>query len=218
MRYLNNDGRRPHQQLKKKIHLLLYTTQHSLKLTIRHLEVPWHICRLLHRTKSQTESRAVDLKTWVTESKKPVSLGEDALHLLTLFADFSGVFTVRSACFPFLEGVLFIFGEWNLPFSFIVNEERWERSESRKTQKHITRLGWIGWKQGSCATALSGKPAYEKHCNHVNLLSGTGLKNIIAALYYVCNRNMTTISCFPSEAAKMKCQGRNSRILFLCAL
>lgn len=88
--------------------------------------------------------------------------------LLTLFTDFSGVFTVRSACFPFFEGVLFIFGEWNLPFNFIVNEERWERSESRKTQKSITGLGQLCWKQGRCITALSGR-----HLHHVNLLSGT---------------------------------------------
>lgn len=50
----------------------------------------------------------------------------------TLFTIFSGVFTTRSGCFPFLEGVRLIFGEWNLSINFMVNEVRWERWESKE--------------------------------------------------------------------------------------
>lgn len=43
---------------------------------------------------------------------------------LTLLTTFSGVLTTTSGCFPFLDGVRFILGEWNLSINFMVNEER----------------------------------------------------------------------------------------------
>lgn len=145
MRYLNAYGRRSHQALQREAHalvaLLLYYTAQFItnhKVTLRIPEKSAEFCR------GQSHALKVGLRiliNWVPESKKPARLTEHVLRLLTLFADFSGVFTVRSPCFPFFEGVLFIFGEWNLPFNFIVNEERWERSESRKTQKCVTGLG-----------------------------------------------------------------------------
>lgn len=142
MRYLNAYGRRSHQGLQREVHaldaLILYYTMQLIinhKVTLRTPEKCVEFCS--HALKGGLHI----LINPVPANKQPARLTEHVLHLLTLFADFSGVFTVRSACFPFFEGVLFIFGEWNLPFNFIVNEERWERSESRKTQKCVTGLG-----------------------------------------------------------------------------
>lgn len=62
----------------------------------------------------------------------------------TLLAGFSVLLAVGSgwSCLHFLDGVLLILGEWNLSFSFIVKEDRWDRWESKSSriQKRIKQL------------------------------------------------------------------------------
>lgn len=73
----------------------------------------------------------------------------------TLLAGFSVLLAVGSgwSCLPFLDGVLLILGEWNLSFSFIVKEDRWERCESKsrgqkKKKKSINYTDYFncGWR------------------------------------------------------------------------
>lgn len=58
----------------------------------------------------------------------------------TLLAGFSVLLAVGSgwSCLPFFDGVLLILGEWNLSFSFIVKEDRWDRCESKSGTKKKT--------------------------------------------------------------------------------
>lgn len=55
---------------------------------------------------------------------------------------FSWLLTAGStcSCLPFFDGVLLIFGEWNLSFSFMVKEERWERCESEEEERKTGKI------------------------------------------------------------------------------
>lgn len=66
----------------------------------------------------------------------------------TLLAGFSALLAAGSgcSCLPFLDGVLFILGEWNLSISFMVKEDRWDRCDSVHRRERETK--WSGqWRR-----------------------------------------------------------------------
>lgn len=67
-------------------------------------------------------------------------------------------------------------------------------------------------KTGKLCYSIIWETSLRKTLQPCKFIEWNRIKKIIVALYYVSNHNITTISCFPSEAARLKCQGRNSRL------
>lgn len=84
----------------------------------------------------------------ITHIFRPKALFIKLTSSPTLVTVFSGDFTGCSGGgLDFLfDGVRLILGEWNLSFSFIVNDVKWERWDSEGRQKHTLLLGELAQK------------------------------------------------------------------------